>query len=54
MRGAPTTADEAGFHFNTATGLLSYDVDGAGAQERFNIALFTGVTNLQATDFMIF
>ena len=50
-----TTANEAGFHFNTATGLLSYDVDGqAGAQARFNIAVFSGIAGLQSSDFLIY
>ena len=46
---------EAGFHFNTATGLLSYDYDGAsGAQARVDIAVLTGVTSLQNGDFLIY
>lgn len=50
-----TTADESGFHFNTRTKLLSFDVDGAsGTQARVNIAVLNGVTSLQHSDFLIF
>lgn len=49
------SADESGFHFHTGTGVLSYDLDGAtGAAERVAIAVFTGVNNLQSSDFLIF
>ena len=49
------TADEAGFHFNTTTRLLSYDVDGAaGAQTRVNIAYLTGVSTIEYGDLMVY
>lgn len=39
--------------FNTATKMLSYDADGNGAGAAVNIATLTGVSTLNASDFII-
>lgn len=39
--------------FNTTTKMLNYDADGNGAGAAVNIAILTGVTTLNASDFII-
>ena len=39
--------------FNTTSKLLSYDADGNGAGAAVSIAILTGVSTLNASDFVI-
>ncbi len=41
------------FLFNTTTGVLRYDVDGAGGQGAVHVATLQGVTGLSSSDFLI-
>lgn len=50
LSGAVTDASHVGLFFNTATGVLSYDADGAGAAARVTIATLAGVTALAWDD----
>ena len=51
--GATTDANAAGFFFNTTTKVLSYDIDGAGATARVDIATLTGVADLTVWDIYV-
>lgn len=50
LSGAVTDTAHMGLFFNTATGVLSYDADGAGSAARVTIATLTGVTALAWDD----
>lgn len=51
--GATTDANAAGFFFNTTTKVLSYDIDGAGATARVDIATLNGVASLSVWDIYV-
>lgn len=50
LSGAVTNNGHIGLFFNTATGVLSYDADGAGAAARQTVATLLGVTALAWDD----
>jgi Ca2+-binding RTX toxin-like protein len=50
--GAEVDPAAFGFFFNTTTGMLSFDPDGAGSRERVNLVELRGVTTLALEDFI--
>jgi Ca2+-binding RTX toxin-like protein len=51
--GATTDPNAAGFFFNTATKVLSYDADGPGMLARVELAVLNGVSSLSSSDLFI-
>jgi Ca2+-binding RTX toxin-like protein len=43
----------ANFLYNTSSGVLSFDVDGAGSQTAVELVRLTGAPQLGATQFLI-
>lgn len=50
--GAGVDPSAFGFYFDTTTGILSFDPDGAGASARVDLVELRGVTTLSAADFV--